>query len=75
MYIENGGRSTKRIWEAKIWTKKERGRPREMRKNTIEKIVKRRKINWRESKLFARNKELWYKCSINKCWNYYMRKH
>jgi Reverse transcriptase (RNA-dependent DNA polymerase)/Endonuclease-reverse transcriptase len=49
----------KRVWEAKTMKKRRRGRPRETWDNAIGKILKHKKITWKEAKEKSKNRKDW----------------
>lgn len=54
-------RPVKQIWEARIETKRKRGRPRQTWDRTIGKLLKKKGKTWMEAKVIARNRKDWAK--------------
>nr|CAH7767968.1 unnamed protein product [Callosobruchus chinensis] len=49
----------KRIWEAKPFGKRRRGRPKKTWDSVIHKILEKRGTTWRDAKKLAQNKKQW----------------
>jgi hypothetical protein len=52
-------RQVRRIWDARINTKRGRGRPPESWNGTVAKVMERRGLNWREARKLAQDKRSW----------------
>jgi hypothetical protein len=52
-------RQVRRIWDARINTKRGRGRPPESWNGTVAKVIERRGLNWREARKIAQDKRSW----------------